>query len=88
MKSNTSGVDVEQVRAQCAQKVTDSHRQMKFGVGIGVVGTLTAAVGIVCPLCFFVAPALVGSALWDRRKARTELLNWPDGQDGALDEPR
>lgn len=43
---------------------------IKFGVGVGVAGAASMAIiGATCPLCFFVAPAMVGLGVWKRRRA-------------------
>ncbi len=43
---------------------------IKFGVGVGIAGAASMAlIGATCPLCFFVAPAMVGLGVWKRRQA-------------------
>ena len=62
----------------------DGH--IKFGVGVGTFGAASLAVlGATCPLCFFVAPAMVGVGLVKRRRAMSEMeeLAGCDGDEEA-----
>jgi hypothetical protein len=68
----------------------EGNRNIKFGVGIGVFGAGSLAVlGATCPLCFFVAPALVGVGAWKRRCAKKQMAQAAvsradDGTDGTI----
>ncbi len=54
------------------KKEGDGH--IKFGVGVGAFGAGSLALlGATCPLCFFVAPAMVGIGVLKRRKALQKL---------------
>ena len=45
----------------------DANRTMLAGVGIGVLGVVTAAIGgAVCPVCVIAAPAIVGVGAFRR----------------------
>ena len=52
------------------RKHDEGTGHIKFGVGIGLAGaTSLALIGTTCPLCFFVAPAMVGLGVWKRHTA-------------------
>lgn len=52
---------------------------IKFGVGIGVAGAASLAlIGATCPLCFFVAPAMVGLGVWKRHRAQSPTVTDTD----------
>ena len=61
-----------------AEKVTTARSLRRegntcigLGAGVGALGVGTAAVvGATCPLCFFVAPALVGMGIYGHVKAK------------------
>lgn len=62
------------------EQLAEGERNVKFGLGIGAFGAGSLAIiGATCPLCFFVAPAMVGVGLWKRHKAKEVL----DGRDDA-----
>lgn len=47
---------------------------MTIGAGVGVLGAASALLaGAVCPLCFFVAPGLIGVGAYKRAKASKKL---------------
>lgn len=51
----------------------EGTRNVKFGLGVGAFGAGSLAlIGATCPLCFVVAPAMVGVGLWKRRKAKCQ----------------
>lgn len=46
---------------------------MALGAGVGALGTVVGVIsGAFCPICFIVAPALVGAGLLKERKIRKE----------------
>lgn len=52
----------------------EGEGHIKFGVGVGAFGAGSLALlGATCPLCFFVAPAMVGVGVWKRRRAAQKL---------------
>lgn len=52
----------------------EGEGHIKFGVGVGAFGAASLAVlGATCPLCFFVAPAMVGIGALKRRRAVQNL---------------
>lgn len=54
------------------QKEGEGH--IKFGVGVGLFGAGSLAlIGATCPLCFFVAPAMVGLGVVKRHQAQKIL---------------
>ena len=57
----------------------EGEGHIKFGVGVGAFGaTSLALIGATCPLCFFVAPAMVGIGIVKRRKAVKQLRETGD----------
>jgi hypothetical protein len=51
------------------QKEGEGH--IKFGAGVGAASALSLAIiGATCPLCYFVAPAMVGLGVVKRRQAK------------------
>ena len=49
----------------------EGEGHIKFGVGVGAFGAGSLAlIGATCPLCFFVAPAMVGVGIWKRQQAK------------------
>ncbi len=47
--------------------LSEGNQCMAIGAGVGGLGAAaTLAFGAICPLCFFVAPALVGAGLVKR----------------------
>jgi hypothetical protein len=56
------------------EMLEEGKRNVQMGVGIGAFGAGSLAlIGATCPLCFFVAPAMVGVGMWKRRKARQQM---------------
>ncbi|MFW6054252.1 MAG: hypothetical protein ACOC9J_05510 [Persicimonas sp.] len=54
----------------------EGKRNVKMGVGVGAFGAGSLAlIGATCPLCFFVAPALVGVGLWKTRKVKQKMAD-------------
>lgn len=52
----------------------EGEGHIKFGVGVGVFGAGSLAIiGVTCPLCFFVAPAMVGVGFVKRQRAKKAL---------------
>lgn len=46
------------------------------GVGVGAVGVVSSlAMGVVCPLCYFVPPVLIGLGAVEKRKLRKKNKN-------------
>ena len=50
------------------KRVKDADLCTGLGVGVGALGGTAAALGAVCPICFVVAPALVGVGLIERHR--------------------
>lgn len=69
-------------------QLAEGKRNVKFGIGVGAFGAGSLAlIGATCPLCFFVAPAMVGVGLWKSHKAKQKLAErgeLPNGTDGEL----
>ena len=65
-------MDEESKESEFSQKsLTDANQCMAIGVGVGGMGTVAAlTLGATCPLCFFIAPALVGVGLIKRIKEK------------------
>lgn len=69
----------------CEEQKKEGEGNIKFGVGIGAFGAGSLAVlGATCPLCFFVAPAMVGVGLVKRHRALKQMR---DARPGNADEP-
>jgi hypothetical protein len=48
-------------------ELRDANSCIAFGASLGAVGTGTALLaGATCPLCFVLAPALIGFGVWKR----------------------
>lgn len=85
--------NAEKDRERCEELIKEGEGHMKFGVGIGVASAASLAIiGVTCPLCFFVAPAMVAVGAHKRGKAKRDLegleepdltVNW-DGCDGDV----
>lgn len=57
----------------------EGEGHIKFGVGVGAFGAGSLAlIGATCPLCFFVAPAMVGIGLVKRYQAVRQLRDTGD----------
>ncbi len=57
---------------QAQKKEGEGH--IKFGAGVGIFGAASLAViGATCPLCFFVAPAMVGVGIVKRERAKRAM---------------
>lgn len=55
-------------------QLAEGKGHVKFGLGVGAFGALSLAViGTTCPLCFVVAPAMVGVGAWKARRAKIAL---------------
>lgn len=53
----------------------DANSCLALGAGIGVVGTTSALVaGATCPLCFVLAPALLGVGAWKRYRLHRDSV--------------
>ena len=51
------------------KKKNEANTCMAIGAGVGVLGTVTAAItGAVCPLCIVIAPGLIGIGAYKRSK--------------------
>lgn len=51
----------------------EANSCIALGAGVGAVGTTTALLaGAMCPLCFVLAPALIGVGAWRRYQIRRE----------------
>lgn len=59
---------------QIVQERKDATTCMAIGASVGVLGAASAVLaGAVCPLCFFVAPGLIGVGAYKRAKASKKL---------------
>ena len=58
----------EPPKVDAVNKVTkDANTCMTLGIGVGAMGAASAALsGAVCPLCVFIAPALVAYGAYRR----------------------
>lgn len=55
-------------------QLAEGKGHVKFGLGVGAVGAISLAViGTTCPLCFVVAPAMVGVGAWKAQRAKAAL---------------
>lgn len=65
----------------------EGEGHIKFGVGVGAFGAGSLALlGATCPLCFFVAPAMVGVGIVKRQHALKKMaceIETPDDSDGT-----
>lgn len=51
----------------------DSNSCIALGAGVGALGIGTAiATGAVCPLCYIVAPALIGAGVYTKIKRKKQ----------------
>lgn len=61
------------------KQVEEGTGHIKFGLGVGAFGAGSLAlIGATCPLCFFVAPAMVGVGLWKRHQGKKMLARCGD----------
>ncbi|QED29160.1 hypothetical protein FRD01_18315 [Microvenator marinus] len=73
-------------REELETQLKEGTGHVKFGVGVGAVSAASLLIlGTTCPLCYFVAPAMVAAGVHKRRKAKQELekmpgikVNWPE----------
>ena len=57
----------------------DANACMAVGAGVGLLGTASATLaGAVCPLCFFIAPGLVGYGAYRRWKLANQRRSETD----------
>lgn len=81
----------EDLREKHEVDLKEGVGHVKFGVGVGAASAASLLlIGTTCPLCFFVAPAMVAVGLHKRHKAKKALdamggkpkpnldINWPD----------
>ena len=60
-------------------QLDEGKGNIKFGLGVGAFGAGSLAlIGTTCPLCFFVAPAMVGVGLWKAHRAKQKLAECSD----------
>ena len=65
------------------KQLEEGKGHIKFGVGVGLAGAASLAlIGTTCPLCFVVAPAMVGLGVWKRHRASAPE-DTPDGPELA-----
>ena len=63
--------DEESVLKETATLRREGNTCIGLGAGVGALGVGTAAiVGATCPLCYFIAPALVGMGVIGHVKAK------------------
>lgn len=59
---------------ECERELDEGTGHIKFGVGVGVVSTASLAIiGVTCPLCWFVAPAMVAAGVHKRHQAKKKM---------------
>ena len=64
-------VDNKNSSERLAQDKKEANTCLALGAGVGALGAASAAItGAVCPLCFFIAPGLVGYGAFKRWKAK------------------
>lgn len=63
------------------EALREANSCLAMGAGIGAVGTTTAILaGATCPLCFVLAPALIGVGAWKRYQIRRESAKHPSAE--------
>lgn len=75
-------VDGASQKAETPQEVEDrdATTMIASGVGIGVIGALSAAIGAAaCPVCVVAAPALVGFGAYRKWRAARRRTDGGDG---------
>ena len=78
----------ENIAEECQKDLEEGAGHIKFGVGVGAVSAASLLlIGTTCPLCYFVAPAMVAAGIHKRHKAKKKLqesgepdltINWPE----------
>ena len=68
-------MDNKSNESACIEKnISDANKCMAIGVGVGGLGTAAAlTLGATCPLCFIIAPALIGVGLVKRIREKRNL---------------
>lgn len=82
----------DETREQAETDLKEGAGHVKFGFGVGAASAASLLlIGTTCPLCYFVAPAMVAVGIHKRHKAKKTLealnagnapkpdltLNWP-----------
>lgn len=78
----------ESPKEKAERALVEGAGHVKFGLGVGVVSAASLAlIGTTCPLCFFVAPAMVAAGIHKRHRAKQSLeglnsspdltIHWP-----------
>lgn len=82
----------DETRTQAEIDLKEGAGHVKFGFGVGAASAASLLlIGTTCPLCYFVAPAMVAVGIHKRHKAKKALealnagetkppdlsLNWP-----------
>jgi lysozyme family protein len=58
------------------EELREANSCLALGAGLGAVGTTTAILaGATCPLCFVLAPALIGIGAWKRYQIRRKAAD-------------
>lgn len=74
MKTPMSNLELpkDQLQDPETSNVQEKEANACIGVGasVGALGAGAAALGAVCPVCFIVAPALVGIGLYQRNRSK------------------
>ncbi len=66
--------ETEDLRGKHEVDLKEGVGHVKFGVGVGAASAASLLlIGTTCPLCFFVAPAMVAVGLHKRHKAKKAL---------------
>lgn len=90
----------DKIREQAETDLKEGAGHVKFGFGVGAASAASLLlIGTTCPLCYFVAPAMIAVGVHKRHKAKQTLkamatpapdlgLNWSgiaSGTDGTPD---
>ena len=60
-------------REELLRQKAEANSCMALGAGVGALGLAAAALtGAVCPLCYFVAPGLLGVGLFQRQRIQRQ----------------
>ena len=74
MKENINDSSLPHGKPGTEVKLKEADTCIKLGVGVGALGAGAAIIsGAVCPLCVFVAPALVGVGIVARYREKRKM---------------
>ena len=70
----TQSTEIRNDRQQTQQQLTDAGACLAMGAGVGTIGTASALLlGVTCPICIVMTPALIGMGLAKGHAARKKL---------------